>query len=120
MKYVWQQCRGSGMDSDSYTPAIPIDELTALAKRYGPASLANAGDPSVSRDLARHSVEQALCPCIRGDACVCDAIAEEFLRLARLFRQQRNKNNPAGCPPCIDRWENEGGSPVDGEAESSG
>lgn len=107
------------MDSDSYTPAIPIDELTALARLYGPASLANTGDPSASRDHARRVLEQALCPCIRGDACVCDAIAEEFLRLAKLFRRQRNENNPHGCPPCIDRWENEGGSPADSEPDSS-
>jgi hypothetical protein len=106
------------MDSDSYTPAIPIDELTALAKRYGPASLANAGDSSVSRDVARHSVEQVLCPCIRGDACVCDAMAEEFLRLAKAFRRQRRENNPEGFLPGVDRWENEGGSPVDSYLQS--
>jgi len=107
------------MDSDSYTPAIPIDELTALAKFYGPASLENPGLPSVSREHARHVVEQALCPCIHGDACICDAMAEEFLRLAKLFRRQRNENNPEGFLPGIDRWENEGGSPVDGEPDSS-
>jgi hypothetical protein len=107
------------MDSDSYTPAIPIDELTALAKRYGPASLASAEDPSASRDLVRRSVEQVLCPCIRGDACVCDAMADEFLRLAKVFREQRNRNNPDGCPPCIERWENEGGSAADSEPDGS-
>jgi len=55
------------MDSDSYTPAIPIDELTALAKLYGPG----------------------------------------------------NENNPEEFLPGIDRWENEGGSPVDSESDSS-
>jgi hypothetical protein len=68
------------MDSDGYTPAISLDELAALAKIHGPACLTNAGDPSVSRDLACHSVEQA---------------------------------------PGIDRWENEGGSPVDSESDDS-
>lgn len=97
------------MDSDTYTPAIPLDELVALAKTYGPVGLANEGESSASRDDARRAVDQVVCPCIRGDACICEAIADEFLQLARLFREQRELNNPAARPPYIDRWENEGG-----------
>ncbi len=93
------------MKSDSYTPAIPFEELVALARMYGPSGLAQADGSRASQDM----VEAMLCPCIRGEACICDAIADEFLRLARQFHLQRNENNPAGHRPWTDRWENEGG-----------
>lgn len=98
------------MKSDSYVPAIPLDELVALARMYGPGALGNADDSQGSLDHAHRVVERVICPCIRGEACICDAIADEFLRLARQFHRQRNKNNPKGFRPWIDRWENEGGS----------
>lgn len=99
------------MKSDSYTPAIPLEELVALARIHGPEGLA-----PVSAETAHRVVEQVLCPCIRGEACVCEAIADEFLRLAKQFRRQRDRNNPQGYRPWKERWENEGGSIVDRES----
>lgn len=104
------------MKTDSYTPAIPLEELLALARTYGPPGLAKGDDSPASLDNALDVVEQVICPCIRGEACVCDAIADEFLRLARLFHRQRNKNNPQGERPWIDRWENEGGKVMGGSS----
>lgn len=103
------------MKSDSYTPAIPLDELMTLARTYGPPGLAKGDDSPASSEDAHRAVNQVVCPCIRGDACVCDAMADEFLRLARQFHRQRNENNPEGYRPWTDRWENEGGSVVDRE-----
>lgn len=57
------------MKSDSYTPAIPLEELVALARIHGPEGLG-----PVSPETAHRVVEQVLCPCIRGEACVCEAI----------------------------------------------
>lgn len=105
------------MDSDTYSLGIPLDELAALARTYGPAALAKAGGSPHSRDDAHRVVEQVICPCIRGETCVCDALANEFLRLAMLFHRQRNENNPQGRLPWIDRWENEGGSVMDRESD---
>jgi len=101
------------MKSDSYTPAIPLDELVAMAKKYGPAGLADPGDSQASLDHAHRVVEPMICPCIRGDACVCDAMADEFLRLARQFHRQYQENNPGACRSWTDRWENEGGRIAD-------
>lgn len=98
------------MKSDSYTPAIPLDELVALARMYGPPGLAKPDDSRLSQDNAHSVVEATICPCIRGEACICDAMADEFLRLARQFHRQRNENNPNGPRLFTDRWENEGGS----------
>jgi hypothetical protein len=104
------------MKSDSYTPAIPLDELMELARTYGPSGLVKGDDSPASSEDARRAVDQVVCPCIRGDACVCDAIADEFLRLARQFHRQRNENNPEGYRPWSDRWENEGGTVFDRES----
>jgi hypothetical protein len=105
------------MKSDSYTPAIPLDELLALARTYGPPGLASGDDSPSPLENAHGVVQQVVCPCIRGEACVCDAIANEFLRLARQFHRQRNHNNPQGSRAWIERWENEGGR-VPGRASS--
>jgi hypothetical protein len=107
------------MKSDSYTPAIPLDELLALARTYGPPGLVKGDDSPGSSEDARRAVNQVVCPCIRGDACVCDALADEFLRLAKQFHRQRNDNNPQGHRPWIDRWENEGGTVVDRKSTDS-
>jgi len=101
------------MESDSYTPAIPLDELVALARQYGPPGLAGPDGSADSQDKARRVVEPMVCPCIRGEACICDAMADEFLRLAKQFHRQSNENNPQGNRPWTDRWENEGGSKVE-------
>jgi hypothetical protein len=97
------------MRSDSYTPTIPLDELVALARTYGPAGRGAADD-------AHRVVDEVICPCIRGEACVCDALAAEFLRLARQFHDKRNRVNPQGQRSWTDRWENEGGSTVEPES----
>jgi hypothetical protein len=103
------------MKSDSYTPAIPLDELLALARTYCPPGLGK-GDDLSSSDDAHRVVNQVICPCIRGDACVCDAIADEFLRLAKEFHRQRNNYNPQGHRTWISRWENEGGTTLESES----
>jgi hypothetical protein len=104
------------MKSDSYTPTIPLDELVALARTYARAGPSPTGDSTVSADDAHRMVEEVICPCIRGEACVCDALADEFLRLARQFHDKRNKMNPRGQRSWTDRWENEGGSTVEWES----
>jgi hypothetical protein len=104
------------MKSDSYTPTIPLDELVALARTYARAGASPTGDSTVSADDAHRMVEEVICPCIRGEACVCDALADEFLRLARQFHDKRNKMNPRGQRSWTDRWENEGGSTVEWES----
>jgi hypothetical protein len=104
------------MKSDSYAPAVALDELMALARTYGPPGLVKGEDSPASSDDARSVVNQVICPCIRGDACVCDAIADEFLRLAREFHRQRNNNNPQSHRTWISRWENEGGRVIDCES----
>jgi len=92
------------MHPDSYTLAISLDELVALARKYGRDCV--SGDVEA---CARRSVEQVLCPCIRGADCVCEAIADEFLRLAMAFRAKSERVNPGHFPWEEIRWENEGG-----------
>lgn len=98
------------MQSDGYTPTIPLDELFALARTYGAPGQSPSGEARDAADEAHRAVEAAVCPCIRGEACVCDALADEFLKLARHFHDKRNQVNPSGQRPWIERWENEGGS----------
>jgi hypothetical protein len=104
------------MKTDSYTPAIPLDKLFELARTYGPPGLAESDGSLPSSGDARRVVDQVICPCIRGDACVCDAIADEFLRLAMQFHRQRNNNNPNSQRTFVNRWENEGGRVSDCES----
>lgn len=104
------------MKTDSYTPAIPLDKLLELARTYGPPGRVESDHSLSSSGDARRVVDQVICPCIRGDGCVCDAIADEFLRLARQFHRQRNNNNPRNHCPFINRWENEGGRVIDCES----
>lgn len=82
------------MKSGSYTPAIPLDELMALARTYGPPGLVKGNDSPASS-------------------------ADEFLRLARQFHRQRNENNPEGYRPWTDRWENEGGTVFNRESNDN-
>ena len=104
------------MKTDSYTPAIPLDELLALARTYGPPGFVKGDDSPASPDDTRRVVNQVICPCIRGEACVCDAIADELLLRAREFHRQRNNNNPQSHRTWINRWENEGGTVFDRES----
>lgn len=106
------------MDSDSYTPAIPLDSLVELAKSYGPVGLSDENAFSGDGSHARRMIERLVCPCIRGEACICDAMADEFLRLAGLFRRQSMATKPAAYSPFIDRWENEGGRIAAGAQKS--
>ncbi|PKL95504.1 MAG: hypothetical protein CVV18_05295 [Gammaproteobacteria bacterium HGW-Gammaproteobacteria-8] len=54
-------------------------------------------------------IEQQLCPCVRGEPCVVEALAEEFERLAAIFRQRQIEVPSKSCPSCEDRWSEEGG-----------
>ncbi|MDZ7645403.1 MAG: hypothetical protein U5K76_15060 [Woeseiaceae bacterium] len=89
------------MESDSYTPAIPFDELVELARKYGRDCVSGDVEAYASR-----SVEQALRPCIRGEDCVCEALADEFQRLAEAFRESAgvsdaSAEDAARMPPAI-------------------
>jgi len=100
------------MNTDGYTPAIKLEQLLRLARKYGPTALAGQTLPS---DGARsHTVEQLLCPCVRGEAYISEALADEFERLAQVFRQQQRELKPKSCPECEIRWEDEGGRAVAG------
>lgn len=98
------------MNTDGYTPVIKLEQLLRLARKYGPSELA---DQSLPSDRTRSaSVEQLMCPCVRGEACISEALADEFERLARIFRQQQLDLKPKSCPECETRWEDEGGRAI--------
>lgn len=83
------------MDTDGYTPTIALDQLVNLAREYGPVSLAgerSPSDPSTGND--RPDLGRTLCPCVQGNACICEAVADEFERLAQVFRQQQAEVKP--------------------------
>lgn len=108
------------MDSDGYTPAISFERLLRLARKYGPDSLADEMLPSDKCDAeGRHEVEQAVCPCVRGEPCVVEAVADELERLAQVFRQQQYDLKPRSCPDCEMRWEDEGGRAVVGPRDQN-
>jgi len=98
------------MNTDGYTPAIKLEQLLRLARRYGPTPLAAQALPS--DEAGSPAVEQLLCPCVHGEACISEALADEFERLARVFRQQQRELQPQSCPQCETRWEDEGGRAV--------
>jgi len=106
------------VDSDGYTPAISLERLLELARKYGPAELAEEQLPSdrVSAH-SHHEVEQVVCPCVQGEPCVVEAVADEFERLAAVFRQQQYDLKPISCPDCETRWEDEGGRAVVGPGD---
>ncbi|HSH26883.1 MAG TPA: hypothetical protein VK972_03800 [Wenzhouxiangella sp.] len=84
------------MDTDSYTPAISFEKLLRLARKYGPEALAEQALPSDQG--SRQQVEQAVCPCVRGEPCVVEAVADELERMTRVFRQQQHELKPDGAP----------------------
>lgn len=95
------------MDTDGYTPAIDFEKLLRLARKYGPEALACERLPSDGQ--AADEIQQAVCPCVHGDTCISEALAEEFERLAMVFRQQVHDLKPKSCPNCESRWVDEGG-----------
>ena len=80
------------MDTDGYTPTIDLEKLLHLARKYGPSTLGDANQASDKR--AADEVRQVICPCVQGDACVCEALAEEFDRLTAIFRGQVDALKP--------------------------
>ncbi|MFU8832202.1 MAG: hypothetical protein ACNA7J_08615 [Wenzhouxiangella sp.] len=94
------------MDTDDYTTAISFEELLRLAQKYGSADLAGAG---LLDNQPMEAVEKATCPCVQGQACIIEALADEFERLAQVFRQRQYDVKPESCPDCETRWEDEGG-----------
>ncbi len=84
------------MDTDGYTPTISFEKLLRLARKYGPEELAGQALPS--DEGGRHQVEQAVCPCVRGEPCVVEAVADELERLTRVFRQQQHEIKPDDAP----------------------
>lgn len=96
------------MHTDGYGPAIPLEELLRLSHVYGPPALAGKQLPSDHTETSR-TVEQQLCPCVRGEPCVVEALAVEFERLAAMFRRHKIEVQSKSCPDCEERWSNEGG-----------
>lgn len=84
------------MDTDGYTPTISFEKLLRLARKYGPEALAGQTLPS-DQDSQRE-VEQAICPCVRGEPCVVEAVADELERLTQVFRQQQYELKPDDAP----------------------
>lgn len=84
------------MDTDGYTPTISFEKLLRLARKYGPEALAGQSLPS-DQD-SQHQVEQAVCPCVRGEPCVVEAVADELERLTEVFRQQQHELKPDSSP----------------------
>ncbi len=95
------------MDTDDYSQAIDYEKLLLLARKYGPETLSDAHHPSDWRTA--DTAGQVVCPCLQGDACVCEALAEEFDRLTEIFRRKAQAQKPESCPDSERRWENEGG-----------
>lgn len=98
------------MDTDGYTPAIDFEKLLHLARKYGPEALARERLPSDGQ--AADEIQQAVCPCVHGDTCISEALADEFERLAEVFRRQVRDLKPKSCPDCESRWDDEGGLAV--------
>lgn len=63
---------------DSYATAIPIDELTQLARAH--AKECGAHSEQEIRQCAEHIVRSTLCPCTLSVDSVVDAVVEEFRR----------------------------------------
>lgn len=84
------------MDTDGYTPTISFEKLLRLARKYGPETL--AGQTLPSDQGSRQQAEQAVCPCVRGEPCVVQAVADELERMTQVFRQQQYKLKPDDAP----------------------
>jgi len=66
------------MNTDSYTLAVPLDALESQLTR---ALRECAGRSGEQHDRCiRNRTLESLCPCIRGEACVCEAVARELER----------------------------------------
>lgn len=77
------------MRNHEYGLAIPLARLYESAIHPGPDCHPDSGEqPSA---CALRMVEAMLCPCIRGDACVCRALAREFENRAHRTRDERSK-----------------------------
>lgn len=64
------------MQNHEYGLAIPLARLYECARH--PDSQCRPGHGEEPSNCALRAVEAMLCPCIRGDACVCRALAREF------------------------------------------
>lgn len=72
------------MHNHEYGLAIPLARLYEYARHPGPeCTPGHSEDPPC---CALRTVEEMLCPCIRGDRCVCHALARELEICARRAR----------------------------------
>lgn len=77
------------MENHEYGLAIPLARLYERAAHPGPDCHPDSGEePSA---CALRMVEAMLCPCIRGDACVCRALAREFEEHAHRVHKGRRR-----------------------------
>lgn len=77
------------MENHEYGLAIPLAQLYERANHPGPDCHPDSSvQPSA---CALRVVEAMLCPCIRGDACVCRALAREFEYSAHRTRAARRR-----------------------------
>jgi len=85
------------MQNQEYALAIPLAHLYAAAREADPQC--RLGRAGATYDCARARVESMLCPCIRGDECVCRVLAEEFETRVRCARTGR-ASEPSSTPEC--------------------
>jgi len=75
------------MQNHEYGLAIPLARLYHGAVHHRVECRTAADDEPPQ--WALQSVREMLCPCIRGDACVCRALAREFQAHTRHTRERR-------------------------------
>jgi len=75
------------VQNHEYGLAIPLARLHDRALHWRAGCCASAGDEPAP--CALQTVEQMLCPCIRGDTCVCRALARDFQARVRAARGRK-------------------------------
>lgn len=87
------------MENHEYGLAIPLARLYERAIHPGRDCHPESGEePS---PCALRTVEAMLCPCIRGDACVCRALAREFEDHAHRTYEGRSRGDMKHREPGI-------------------
>jgi len=88
---------------------MQLEELLKQSRLYGPPALSPntlPGDNFRGEPIAH---DRPSCPCLQGDPCVLETLADELERLVRMFRQRRDEIRSTSCPECEERWADEGG-----------
>lgn len=83
------------MKTDSYTLAIPEDELRTAAMTA--MQSCHHKTESHLKHCASEAVRHLICPCLHGAPCVIDALVDEFC--ASIERNQHKSDHPPAAAP---------------------